>query len=303
MFCHKCGEKLIKDSLFCSKCGAAVHILEENLEPAISNTQPNISPSLQSSVNVLDWAVLGAPIGRFNMLSALPIYYRNENDVVKFDWGKYDKDGSVDMLITEGSLLFSPSQNKSSLQKTGLNISKHGSLVGMYLGTSAGPIGMAVGAAIGTGIAALAGAASTSSSDLEDFKGRYLLGQGIFCLRKDIKVKVYAVKKSFFTATNYYTFVEGSLNFSGVEIRDVAIMLSGGEISDPRKSLISSGYTSEVDQIKCSELDYVQQMREKYPYSYFGKLMTFEERLEYFEELQKEMELERKAEKNKKQIR
>lgn len=221
---------------------------------------------------------------------------------MEFDWDNPGKDGSVDMLVTDGALIFSPSPDKSFLKKTSLGIQKHGVGVGMVLG-GAGALGVAAGALVGAAVETVAGVTNkkkTSSSDLEKLRERFLLGQAICCLRKNITVKIYAVKKSFFKATQYHIFVEGIINFTGLEPRDAAIMLITSEISFPRDSLISSGYAGEGNHIKCSEEDFVMQVREKYPYrnSHFEKLMTYEERLKFFRELIVVMEQERKAEKN-----
>lgn len=287
-FCHQCGDRLHNNAKFCSGCGTAVSPNE--LASSTSNVIPHLTEpvSPETSLSETAWPDLGMTTGKYNLIPYLSIFFQNESEFVKRSWGE----GTIDMTITDGGILFSPSTDKSNLKKALLGVERYAGVAGLGLGFGAG--GTLVTGTLGAGIALGAGLASrfkasSNSSDVNELHERFLSGQAIFCRRGDIKVIVFSVKKSFLKS-EARIFIEGSVEFPSVGPRNVAIEVPHNQLNNLSSIIYSTGYAKESDIRPCSEIDVVSYISKRYTYP---PMTTYAERIDRLKVVMKEMELER----------
>lgn len=285
MYCHKCGVKLIEGGKFCQSCGTAV-------APDGAENDAQGSPTTAIKNSSAHAQTIGSVIGEVVLIPYVSILFKSESEAVEPPW----KDGTVDLLVTDNALIFYPTHRSHSLKKSVMKISKYAMPIGGFLLVGAGPIGVAIGTALGGGVEAIAKMASKGNDSMNKPDDQLVddlpFDQAVICLKQEIVVKAYDVKgKGWLASTERKFAIEGKVHFSDSTVMDVTLLPGYNGSDGYTKLLKNAGYINDASSIKCSEIEYVDSIRSAYPYP---RLMTYDERVKRMEQVMREMKEEEK---------
>jgi hypothetical protein len=284
MYCHACGLELIEGGQFCQSCGTKVLQIGKDTKAQGATTNHQTSSAYAQSI--------GAVVGEIALIPHVSILFRSESEEMEPPW----KDGTVDLLVTENALIFYPTHRSHLLKKSVVQARKYAMPIGQFLLAGAGPIGVGVGTVLGAGVEAIAIMASKGNDAINGPNEKLVddlpFEQAVVCLKQEIEVKTYAVKGKGWLATSKLELaIEGKIHLPKDVVREVTVLPVYNGSDSYAKLLKGAGYLADASSINCSETEYVERIRSRYPHP---RLMTDEERLKRLEQVCSQMREEGK---------